>query len=326
VAASGAGRDSVVIAVRRPGARVPVVASIAISAFRPLRTGDSATLGALVLGPRGDTLTGADVTWASSNPQVATIEALTGKAWGHAPGTALILARSGNETALAELGVLPGAVAALQVLGARPMAVSETLALRVAARDRQGRELSGMPVAWTSSDTGVAAVDEATGAVVGRAPGWARITASADAESAWIHLTVLPRPERLGTPSEDSEQQRAEAWMVEGVDECYGALRSRNVASLRVLWHPISKTDDNNLKRLTRIVGTHEWAAVVGERVDRAPTIGPETAAMEFSVPLAWREPSAGPRTGHPVFRAEFVRTPSRWEMSSCRIVGSPGL
>jgi Bacterial Ig-like domain (group 2) len=323
IAANGVGRDSVIIAVRRPGARVPPVASITIAALHPLRSGDSATLRAVVLGPRGDTLPGAEVTWASGNPEVATVEALTGVARGLLPGTALILARSGNQTSLSELAVLPNAVASLQVLGARPMAVRETLALRVTAVDGQGRELTGLPVAWTSSDSTVATVDE-SGVVVGKAPGAARITAATGDNASWIHLTVLPRPERLRSPESLAEQERIEAWMGTGVDECYGALLSRDPRRLRAVWQPASKADEEGLKRLTRILRTSASPAVLGERLDRAPTIGPEAAAIEFSVPLAWRETSGQARTAQPVFRAEFVRAGGRWEMSSCRVVGPP--
>ena len=87
VATHGSGRDSVVITVRRRGARVPAVSSIAIAPLPPLRAGDEATLEAVVLGAKGDTLQGAELTWSSSNPQVATVEALTGVARGLEPGT-----------------------------------------------------------------------------------------------------------------------------------------------------------------------------------------------------------------------------------------------
>jgi hypothetical protein len=50
----------------------------------------------------------------------------------------MMLARIGTDSSLTELTVLPGPVAAIQILGARPMAVRETLALRVAASDGRG--------------------------------------------------------------------------------------------------------------------------------------------------------------------------------------------
>ena len=111
VAASGAGRDSLVITVRRPGVRAPVAAAVAIDreAIRPVRAGNETQLHAVALGPQGDTLTGAEITWTSSNPQIATVDALTGIATRHTAGTAMILATSGNQSSLAELTVLPNA-------------------------------------------------------------------------------------------------------------------------------------------------------------------------------------------------------------------------
>ena len=327
VAASGAGRDSVVITVRKPGASVPVVASIAIdrAALLPVPAGDSTRVRAVALGPQGDTLSGAEITWASSNPQIASVDALTGVARAHAPGTALIVASSGNQTSLVELTVLPNAVVALQVLGARPMAVQESLSLRAAGRDVEGQEVSGIPAVWTSSDSTIAAVEESTGVVVGRARGSVRITATADGISAWIRLTVLPRPEPLAFQgSAEAGDGGGADWAASGLEECYDAVRSRNVSRLRAVWQSRSRADEANLKRLTRILGTSAWNASVGDRIARPPVIGPELATMNFIVPLTWREPPGGTRSSQLVFQAEFVRAAGRWEMSTCRIVGAP--
>jgi len=315
-AASGAGRDSVLISVRRPGARVPAVGSIVIAPMPALHAGDSLGLRALVRGTAGDSLPAAEVTWASSNPAVATVDALTGLAHAHAPGTALVLARSGTESSFAELRVLGSPVAAIQILGARPMAVRETLALRVTASEG---ELAGTPISWTSSDSSVAEVDEGTGEVVGRAPGSVRITATADAATAWIRLTVLPRPTPL---SSSAEGEPTEARLMAGVEECYGALQAKDLIRLRTLWHPDTGAEADRLRRLGRVL--RDYGAKVGERLDRAPAIGLESASLEFGVPLAWRE-SSGPRSAVPVFRAEFVRAAGRWELSSCRINPTSG-
>jgi hypothetical protein len=252
------------------------------------------------------------------------VEALTGEARGLAPGTTRIQAHSGTQIALADLTVLPGGAAALQILGARPMAVREILDLRVLARDGQGEELPGLTVAWATSDSSVAAVDESTGTVTARAPGSARITARAEGASAWILVTVLPRPEPLAAAEPESSRQRTEAQLAAGVVACYEALRARDVGRLRGLWRPTSKVEEDKLRRLSRILTTRDWAAVVGDRVDGASTIGLESAAMEFSVPLSWTEP-AGRRIGQPDFRAEFALNAGRWELSSCRMVGSQG-
>jgi hypothetical protein len=198
------------------------------------------------------------------------------------------------------------------------MAVSETLALRVTANDGGEAELSGTPVSWTSSDSSVAVVDETSGEVVGRAPGSVRITATTDAATAWIHVTVLPRP----TPLSPAQAEPAEARLMAGVEECYRAVQARDLTRLRNLWHPDTGKEAERLRRLGRVL--REYGADVGERVDRAPQIGLESASLEFGVPLAWREP-AGPRSATPGFRAEFIRAAGRWELSSCRIIPSSG-
>jgi hypothetical protein len=119
---------------------------------------------------------------------------------------------------------------------------------------------------------------------------------------------------------------RATDWMESGLDECYNALESHNVGRLRSLWQSQSPGDEENLKRLSQILGSSGTDAKVGERVDRAPTVGPEAATMDFIVPLSWREDNSGRRTTQLLFRAEFVRAAGRWEMSSCRIVGTQRL
>jgi serine/threonine protein kinase len=323
VATHGSGRDSLVITVRRRGARVPVVSSIAIAPLPPLRAGDEATLGAVVLGVKGDTLQGAEITWSSSNPQVATVDALTGVARGLEPGTTQVVARSGADTSLAELTVVPGSAASLQILGARPMAVGEALHLRVLARDGRGGALTGMAVEWATSDADVATVDETAGIVVARAPGSARITARSEGASTWILLTVVPRPEPLATAEPDGGRPRTEAGLETGVEECYQALRSRDMRRVRALWRPTSETDEDNLKRLGRVLQAGGGSTAVGDRADGASMVGFESASVEFSVPLTSRDPSGG-RTGRADFRAEFALNAGRWEMSSCRMVGSP--
>ena len=242
VAASGERRDSVLLVVRRRGARTPVVASVVVARPRPLRTGETATLAAAALGANGDTVAGADIAWSSSDTRIATVDRLTGVVQGRSPGTVLMLARSRDDSAVAELTVVPGAVAALQVLGVRPMAVRETLALRVLARDAWGQDAVPDTVTWTSSDATVATVD-VSGIVVATGPGSTTITAVSGGIAEGIRLTVVPRPQPVREGTGGAEQARADAGLEAGVDACYGALRSKDVGRVSALYRPTTKVD-----------------------------------------------------------------------------------
>jgi serine/threonine protein kinase len=122
------------------------------------------------------------------------------------------------------------------------------------------------------------------------------------------------------------ERRRIETQLRAGTDDCYTALRSKDVRRLTAMYHPATKSDEGKLKELSRILRTQEWAAVVGNRVDGNRQIGPESAAMEFSFRLTWKDAFGGHLSSQPVFRAEFTRQGDRWQMSGCRIVGSPKL
>ena len=132
------------------------------------------------------------------------------------------------------------------------------------------------------------------------------ITARSEGASAWILLTVVPRPEPLAAAEPDGGRPRTEAGLEAGVEECYQALRSRDMRRVRALWRPTSETDEDNLKRLGRVLQASGGSTAVGDRADGASTVGFESASMEFSVPLTWSDPS-GRRTGQADFRAEFA-------------------
>jgi hypothetical protein len=131
-----------------------------------------------------------------------------------------------------------------------------------------------------------------------------------------------------GRPVADPPLDRGEleARMREGVEDCYGAVRAKDLDRLTKMYHPKSYADEDKLRRLVRILRTEPWKAVVGKRVDGARELGTRAAAAEFSFRLAWRDSHGGRLSSQPIFRAEFTRGPDGWTMSSCRIVGSPKL
>jgi hypothetical protein len=113
---------------------------------------------------------------------------------------------------------------------------------------------------------------------------------------------------------------------VSAVEQCYQALRSRDVARIEELYRPASPSDHDKLNRLKRILSTEEWAAVVGERINGERHLAGDLPAMDFSFQLVWKDAFGGRLTSQPVFRTVIARRGSNWEISSCRIVGSPKL
>jgi hypothetical protein len=175
--------------------------------------------------------------------------------------------------------------------------------------------------------------------VAAYAPGSTEITAESEGSTGRVSLTVLPSPssdqsqraeraERPAAPIGEhvSDRQALEARIRSGAEQCYAALSAKDVARVTEMYRPATKSDEENLKRLSRILRTGEWEAVVGHRLDRARQIGTDRALAEFSVHLAWKDAFGGRLSSDPVFRVEFARDGSRWELSSCRIVGSPKL
>jgi hypothetical protein len=103
-------------------------------------------------------------------------------------------------------------------------------------------------------------------------------------------------------------------------------VRSKELERLARVYAPKTAADEDKLRRLTRILRTEPWQAVIGRRVDGVRDLGSRTAAAEFSFRLTWRDAYGGRLSSQPIFRAEFARDGDEWTMSSCRIVGSPKL
>jgi serine/threonine protein kinase/uncharacterized protein YjdB len=350
VAAIGNRHDSVRIVVLRSNARTDstprpnraVVASLSIDPPVELRAGDSARMGITVLDEQGNRVRNARVQWSSSAPGVAEVNPRTGTVRAHAPGTSVILARSGNESAIASVTVLPAEVASVRVEGQVPLKVGDTLALRAEPRDRRGRSLQERSIAWASSDTSILTVDQASGIVIARAAGTAEIEASSEGKSGRAQIRVLPRPrtslaERpLETVTQvaaasaaeqlAAERQRILEQVRSGVERCYGALRQKDVAQVISLYEPATKADREKLKKLTRILSTREWNAQVGELEDGDQRLDGPTVMMDFEFRLTWKDAFGGRINSKPVFRAEFTRNGNSLDLSSCRIINSPRL
>jgi hypothetical protein len=142
--------------------------------------------------------------------------------------------------------------------------------------------------------------------------------------SARVPLTVVPRPEPVAARVAAADAATAAA-LRKGVEECYGALRGRDLDRIAQLYQPSSKADQETLKRLTRLVRAGGGASI-GNRSDYSPVIHTAQAAMEFAVELSWVDGSGARHETQPLFQADFERRGAAWVMTACRIVGSPGL
>jgi hypothetical protein len=316
---------------------------------RPLLPGASMRLVAEVRDLAGRTVPGSAVSWSSTAPGVARIDSASGSLIAVRPGRTRVIAASGELRDSAVIVVRrpteePRVAASVSISPHGSLQVGDTLTLVAAALDGTGAPLAGAEVFWSSTEPQVAAVEARTGRVRGYAPGTATIVATSGPQVARSPLTVLPAEVAVDTlsvqayeseawapaqPEETADEATvaspADAGISTGVQQCYDALRSKNVARVAELYRPAKKSDRDKLNKLTRILRTEEWSAVVGERVDGTRELGPEAAA-EFSFQLVWKDAFGGRLTSRPVFRAEFAKNGNAWEMSSCRIVGSPKL
>jgi eukaryotic-like serine/threonine-protein kinase len=133
-----------------------------------------------------------------------------------------------------------------------------------------------------------------------------------------------PAPEKPDDPPLD--RRKLESRIRDGVEDCYRVVRSKDLDRLARLYDPKTVADEDKLRRLSRILRTEPWQAVVGRRVDGVRELGSGSAAAEFSFRLTWRDSYGGRLSSQPIFRAEFTREGDDWALSSCRIVGSPKL
>ena len=269
---------------RRAVKQPPTPASLSIAPHDAVRAGDTVTLTAMAFDARGEAIGSAGVTWTSSEPDLAEVNGATGQVRGHAPGTALIVARSGSETATSELLVLPPVEAPAEPSGYVPLTPE-------LAREETS-EIASAPPAVPPADRSA------------------------------MERARAERP-RVEQPI---DRRQLESRIRDGVEDCYDAVRSKDLDRLVEVYHPRTYADEDKLKRLTRILRTEPWKAVVGKRVDGVRELGATAAAAEFSFRLGWRDSHGGRLSSQPIFRAEFARGPDGWAMSSCRMVGSPKL
>jgi uncharacterized protein YjdB len=139
----------------------------------------------------GNVLNGRTVTWASSDPTVATVST-AGVATGLLVGTTTITATSEGKSGAATLTVTPGPVASVQVTPpSASIPVNGSVQLTATAFDAHGNTITGLAFSWQTSNGTVATVNS-SGSVVGKKAGTATISAITAAKSGTSAITVTP--------------------------------------------------------------------------------------------------------------------------------------
>ncbi|MEX2528963.1 MAG: Ig-like domain-containing protein [Gemmatimonadota bacterium] len=151
---------------------------------------------AQVTDANGNLISGAVVTWTSSNPAVASV-APTGVATAQGNGTSTISASFGGVSGSGSLTVaqVPASVSVSPPTAALD-GVGSTVTLSAEVLDSGGSEIPGATLTWGSTDPEVATVD-GTGLVTAQGTGTATISAASGeaSGSATVSVTADPEPD-----------------------------------------------------------------------------------------------------------------------------------
>ena len=167
---------------------VPVATVILQPTSVTITPNQTVTLVATTMAGDGSVLTGRLVTFASGDPNVASVSA-SGVVTGVAPGSTSVVAtsegKSDTSTVTVKSAVANVIVSPSMVFVRR----NNTVQLSVTAYDAAGHVIVGRPVTW-SSDDGHTATVSATGLVSAQHAGTATITATIDGQSGSTQVTV----------------------------------------------------------------------------------------------------------------------------------------
>ena len=171
------------------GPRPPAVVRVEL-AQPTLVVGGIANVTANVFSDFNEPLTAARVRYESLDRNVATVDA-TGAVTGRAPGSARIVATSGNARGELVVKVVPNPVAKLEVSGPAAARTGDVVRFNARPLDAQNRAVADVPVRWTVSGAGGAIYDD--GAFVAERAGTYVVHALVGDRHAATAIAVTPR-------------------------------------------------------------------------------------------------------------------------------------
>lgn len=152
----------------------------------------------------GNVLLGRSVAWFSANSELAEVTP-TGLVTGVSPGTVTIRALSDGVIGFSTITISPPPVATVEISPSSAfIPIGPTAQLQATLRDASGNVLIGRSVTWSTSNSPVATVSEATGLVTAHAAGQAQIIAMSEGTSRDIQVTIPDPPQFVSTGSQFS--------------------------------------------------------------------------------------------------------------------------
>ncbi|MCX7922220.1 MAG: type I pullulanase [Clostridia bacterium] len=167
----------------------PVATSIEMApSVVGLKTGGFRAVKAVVKDQKGRVMLSENVSWATSNADVATV-AENGRVYAAGEGTANITATAGNATARVTVNVGELIPTSIVITGSESVYETRSIELSATVIDQYGQEMQNQRVEWSSSDVEAAMVD-ANGRVTGVGAGVAIIKAKIGSVEATKQIIV----------------------------------------------------------------------------------------------------------------------------------------
>lgn len=144
-------------------------------------------------GAAGEVLTGRTLTWESSHPTIAAIDAATGTVTGVVAGTAAISVRAEGKQATAPVKVLIPILSIVATPDSFDLPLTTTRTIAVQLVGPSGVAITNRTISWASSNPGVAVVS-ATGVVTAVSVGTTTITIQAGKKQTTVRVRVVAEP------------------------------------------------------------------------------------------------------------------------------------
>ncbi len=282
--------------------RLPPLQSVQLSGPSAMTVGDNATIEADPIDGAGRVVSGRQIQWKSSAPEIASIGS-GGQVVARQPGRVVITAVVESVSGSMTITVQAPAAASVSISPTDlTLEVGETGALTAAVGGGSGRP-ADRAVQWSSGAPQVASVN-ADGVVTAKSPGLALIAASAAGRQATATVKVVA----AGPSEADLRSQAADA-----IQAYARAIESRDVARVRQIYPTMASTREQQLKQaLPNMKNLQVRLSIADLQIT-----GDNATAV---VTGKWQFESSGKRTDIPADNTyQLVRRGNGWVITEIR-------